>query len=186
MSVNDSQVLHATPILLALEEIDAQDSRFRVRDLNKDALADYQDARNKGAEFPAIEVWRDPETGRFALIHGRHRLEVARKVGDSKISVIEFTGTLDDARRRAFCANAENGKRLAGRSVEKAIRFAFGDPAMLGLSDREIAHRIGCNNATVSRWRKRAASERTAQKRKESEDEISTANASRANPGREK
>jgi len=104
---------------IAIDSIITDDPAFIVRDevLNEATVTTYAEEPDR---LPAIEVWRDPDTGQVYLLDGQHRLAAHRQRAMADIPVIYFEGSRVEAEARARVANLQHGLALSGPERRRA------------------------------------------------------------------
>lgn len=125
--------------------------------LNEATIAEYAEAIEAGALFPALTVFYDGTA--YWLGDGFHRLEAMRlvckrmKVFLSEVVVEVRPGTRRDAILYAAAANATHGLRRTPEDKRRAVETLLRDDEWHGWSDREIARRCHVSHPFVSKVR---------------------------------
>ena len=131
--------------MLKIEEIAWDPSIYpRANAWSTALIAEYADAIEAGAEFPAVVV--EKETRR--LLDGKHRLEAHKKCGRAEIPAREVT-IPDGQSAKYFAAtlSATHGLRLSNRDVKTLAEEDFErDPS---LDPEAWGRRLGVSRATV-------------------------------------
>ncbi len=135
-------------VLLPLRSI-RTDQAIQQREgiLNNAVVAEYAEAMQSGATFPAVVVFHDAET--HWLADGCHRVEAADEAGRKSIEAEIRAGTKRDAILFAVGANRDHGLRRTRDDVRRAISTLVTDTEWGSLSDRAIAEKVGCSPTTV-------------------------------------
>lgn len=102
-----------------------------------DTVAQYTEALEAGAEFPAIRVFRVPE-GDLLVTDGFHRVAAHKQLGRDEITAIVLEGTRDEAQIDAATANATHGRPLTRHEYKNAALRLLG----LGVQAAETARRL--------------------------------------------
>ena len=105
--------------------------------INEEAVSDYAEAMQEGAQFPPITVFFDGTD--YYLADGFHRLHAAKRIGRASIQANVENGTLRDAMWFAAGANGDHGARKTNADKRKSVRMLLEDFEWGELSDREIA-----------------------------------------------
>lgn len=144
-----------TGVWLSVDSITADDSiQVRVGRLNAAKVASYTEALKAGAEFPAVDVFRDGDV--LYLADGFHRLAAHIMAGKPEILAVVRPGGYDAAFEHAENANLEHGLELS-MSDKKNIYFrrmarGYWDGSKDSL--RQVAKAFGVDHTTLSRWRR--------------------------------
>jgi hypothetical protein len=154
--VRDNTVPQANIVTLRLVDIVCDHAIQPRVGLNDARACQYLRAMREGSEFPPIRVYRLQGDGRLILSDGWHRYEARRLMGADDIEADVRDGTMRDALRHACEANAQQGGLPFTRAdQQRAIELYLKDEWLRGLSDREIARRLRCSNATIGAHRAR-------------------------------
>ena len=138
-------------IALDLIRIDGG-TQIRV-ELNTDTVAQYADAMEAGAEFPALQCKFDGSD--YWLTDGFHRFHAYRENG-ATVALVDVTpGTKRDAVLAAIGANATHGLQRSNADKRKAVETLLKDPEWSQWSGREIAKAAGVDRKTVDTTRKK-------------------------------
>lgn len=121
--------------------------------LDFDAIEDYAEAMEAGAEFPPVTVFYDGTD--YWLADGFHRVKAAYAAGHDTIVCEVHQGTLNEAQWYSFSANRTNGLRRANDDKQRAVRAALQHPNGAQLSNRQIADHVGVAESTVRNWREK-------------------------------
>lgn len=117
--------------------------------IDAQAVADYAEAMESGAELPPLTAFFDGVA--YWLADGFHRYHAARKIGREAVSVESRQGTVQDALMYSYGANQGHGLRRSNEDKRKAIA------GMLKLvedwSDNRIAKHVGVSDKTVAACR---------------------------------
>ena len=81
--------------------------RFQPRKLDEVKLQNLVDNWDDSKQDP-IEIWKDPEDGKFYVLSGHHRRDGAIMARRKNVKVIEFKGTEAEAIERATFSNFRN------------------------------------------------------------------------------
>lgn len=109
---------------------------------------------NRGTELDPIKVWLDPETGRWAILDGRHRAAAYRFCGAQDIPAIIFSGDRKAARLEAA---RDNAKTSFPWTTTECTQYAWGLVIDGAGSKREIVQAANVSTGTVTAMRKRLA-----------------------------
>lgn len=105
--------------------------RVQVRaKTNPDVVKDYAESMTNGSEFPAITVFAEPETERYIVADGHHRLRAAKLAGIEDIEVELHQGTETDALEHALQCNAAHGLRLTNQDRLHAVGQLMSNPSL--------------------------------------------------------
>ena len=101
-----SASLRSIPLTL----IDVRPDLFQARDVPEGHS--YTEGRVAGlvkhwdpARLDPLGLWQDPQTGRYAVIAGHHRLEAMKRLGYTETPAAVSTASLDAVRRLAYLSN---------------------------------------------------------------------------------
>jgi transposase len=130
--------------------------------IDQDVVNDFAERMDDGDRFPPIVVFSDG--GAFWLADGFHRMaareRLARKyegtelhAGWTNVNVEKIDGTQHDAIKYAICANQSHGLRRTNADKQKAVRAALAHPAMMNMSNRDIAKAVGVGHQLVGKVR---------------------------------
>lgn len=135
-------------VLLPLRSI-RTDQAIQQREgiLNNAVVAEYAEAMQSGATFPAVVVFHDAET--HWLADGYHRVEAADEAGLKEIKAEIREGTKRDAILFAVSANRDHGLRRTRADVRRAITTLVTDAEWGQMANRVIAEKVGCSPTTV-------------------------------------
>lgn len=130
-----------------------QDSEIQIRKVTIDWILvdEYLNAAKDGAQFPPIIVFFDGET--YWLADGNHRLEVAKRNGQTTINAEVKQGGKREAILYAVGANAEHGKPRTTGDKQNAVEKLLNDSEWQLWGDREIARRCKVSNHFVASLR---------------------------------
>ncbi len=128
--------------------------------LDASVIAEYAEAMNAGAEFPAIRVWFDGTA--YWLSDGFHRVASAEGLGIERIPADVHQGNLGDAQWDSYAANSTHGLRRTGADLEAILKRALEHPMGSQLSNRHLARHLNIPEPTVRRWRKCLSASRDA------------------------
>lgn len=132
-------------------------------ELDQSIVAEYAEAYQAGAEFPAVTVFFDG-TSRW-LADGFHRFFAAKKAGKQKILENIIPGTQRDAVLFSLKANATHGLRRTNADKRKAIATLIADSEWATWSDRKIADLCGVSVPLVGAVRRPEVAEKQQQNR---------------------
>lgn len=133
--------------------------------INEQAVADYAEAMQSGAEFPPVVAFFDGAA--YWLADGFHRYQACKRAGLTSIAADIRQGTQRDAILYSVGANASHGLRRTSGDKKRAVLVLLNDPEWSKWSDREIARACSVSPDTVGRHRRtdsvtvRSDSERT-------------------------
>ena len=110
---------------ISIDEIEAT-SRTQVRsELDKKVIADYAEAMQAGAIFPALTVFAEKDSQRFILADGFHRLEAAKAQRLVSFQCEVQTGGIRAALSHALGANDQHGLRRTNADKRNAVELAL-------------------------------------------------------------
>lgn len=118
-------------------------------ELDQSTVAEYAEAYNAGAEFPAVTVFYDG-TSRW-LADGFHRYFAAKKAGKKSILENIIPGTQRDAIKHSLGANGDHGMRRSNTDKRKSVLTALGDAEWSQLPHKDIAAICKVSREYVSR-----------------------------------
>lgn len=121
------------------------------RQLHKDIIDQYREDLENGAQFPPIDVFLAPNTERYILADGFHRLYAHIHAEREQIEVTIHEGEMQDALIFALGANMEHGLRPSRADRRAAVEFALKDPYVGALTRQEIADICHVTKRTVQR-----------------------------------
>ena len=130
---------------------------MRVAGIDLSVVADYADAMEAGAMFPAIIVFFDGT--RYWPGDGFHRIEAARRIDRETISADVREGGQRDALLLAASANAKHGLRRTQADKRRSIESLLRDPDWARWSDRKIAKACAVDHKTVATVRRELTGE---------------------------
>lgn len=110
-------------------------------------VAEYAEAMQEGANFPAVVVFFDGAD--YWLADGFHRYHATRKAGFPTILAEVHAGTRRDAMLYGFGANVRHGLRETRADKRRKVEAMLRDPEWVQWSDREIARKCGVSDKTV-------------------------------------
>lgn len=143
---------------LPLDSIVADDRiQVRVGGLNQAKVESYAEALKAGAEFPAVELFREGDI--LYLSDGFHRFAAHLLAKKEYILGVVRPGGFEEAYINAEAANLANGLELT-MADKKNIFIRRMDRGAWDESDeslRSIAKAFGVNASTISRWRQEYA-----------------------------
>lgn len=155
------------------------DSDVQPREsISTQVIGDYADAMSEGKDFPAIVVYKDPETGTLIAADGWHRVSAARQAGLATIKAEIRQGTKRDAILFSVSANATHGLRRTDADKRRAVLRLLNDAEWGKWSASVIAEQAGVTQPFVSGLR-RQLEEQTGQKQ-----EVQTADGRKMNTAR--
>lgn len=119
--------------------------------LHKDMIDQYREDLVDGAIFPPIDVFREPNTERYILADGFHRLYAHIHAEIEEIDVVVHEGGMQEALIHALGANMEHGFRPSRADKRAAVEFALKDPHIGSLTRQEIADICHVHKRTVQK-----------------------------------
>ena len=140
-------------VSLRIEDIQMDGGTQPRAVLDWDAVHDYTDAMEAGANFPPVTVFYDGES--YWLADGYHRVRAAYAANFENIDCDVRQGTLQDAQWFSFSANRANGLRRTNDDKQRAVKAALQHPRAESLSDSEVARHCGVSVPTVAAWREK-------------------------------
>lgn len=129
-----------------------QDLQMRAAGVDVGVVAEYAEAMEAGAEFPAIIVFTD--TISYWPADGFHRIEASKKAGRETILADVRQGTRRDAILHAVGVNASHGLRRTNADKRRSVLVMLCDPDWSKLPDREIGKRCAVDHKTVGNIRR--------------------------------
>ena len=157
-------------ILLTDIRIDKTQSRARIDD---ETVRDYAESMDDGVDFPPVIVFWDGKE--YWLADGFHRLAAAQKREKKSIACEVRQGTMRDALKYSFQANAAHGLKRTNEDKRRAVELALADGEWQGWSSPMLAELCGVSEWLVDDVRKplnkqvresRTSEEPPAEKRK--------------------
>ena len=136
---------------IALDNIEATAAtQVRIR-IDRSVVEEYTEAYKNGAEMPALDVFREPNSDRNILADGfhRHRSAINADLKDHECNVHE--GGMHEALLHALGANAEHGHRRTNADKRHAVEMALKDPEISKLRSQEIAEICRVTKRTVDK-----------------------------------
>ncbi|MGO6789200.1 hypothetical protein ACCS70_28515 [Rhizobium ruizarguesonis] len=127
------------------------DLQMRAAGIDPAVVADYAEAMDAGAEFPAVILFFDGEG--YWPGDGFHRIEASRTLGRETINAEVRAGGKRDAMLEAVGANANHGLRRTSADKRRSVLAMLRDPEWSGWSDREIGKRCAVDHKTVAKVR---------------------------------
>ena len=119
-------------------------TQTRVK-INEDAVTEYAEAMENGAEFPPVTVFHDGTD--YWMADGFHRIMAASRNGFVDIEAEVRKGTKRDALIYALGANTANGLRRTNDDKRRCVQIALKE--FPDWSDRRIAEVCGVGNRFV-------------------------------------
>ena len=116
-------------------------------ELSQETVAEYAQAMESGASFPAIVVFHDGS--HHWLADGFHRLFAARKAGLVAVDADVRAGTKEDALWFALGANESHGLRRSSGDVRRAVELALRH--FPGKTQQAIAEHVRCTQGYVAK-----------------------------------
>jgi uncharacterized ParB-like nuclease family protein len=113
--------------------------------INEDAVTEYAEAMENGAEFPPVTVFHDGTD--YWMADGFHRIMAASRNGFVDIEAEVRKGTKRDALIYALGANTANGLRRTNDDKRRCVEIALKE--FPDWSDRRIAEACGVGNQLV-------------------------------------
>lgn len=123
-------------------------------ELDQSTVADYAEAMEAGAKFPAITVFYDGTD--HWLADGFHRFFGAKKVGFLDFEADVRQGTKRDAILFSLGANGHHGLRRSNDDKRKAVETLLADAEWAKWSNREVAKACGVSESLVRSLRENA------------------------------
>jgi hypothetical protein len=134
--------------LINLETINTNGGSQARAALCADAVAEFAEAMQLGADFPPVILFQDGSS--FWLADGFHRVTAAKQAGLDTILAEVREGTLRDAILFAVGANAEHGLRRSNADKRKAVTMLLADEQWAAKSDRAIAEQCRVSHKLVA------------------------------------
>lgn len=123
-------------------------TQTRVK-INEDAVTEYAEAMENGAEFPPVTVFHDGTD--YWMADGFHRIMAAVRNGFIDIEADIKKGTRQDALVYALGANVTNGLRRTNADKCHCVQIALKE--FPDWSDRRVAEACGVSQPFVSKLR---------------------------------
>ncbi len=143
---------------IPVNEIQADGTtQMRVAGIDPSVVAEYADAMEADAVFPAIIVFFDGT--QYWPGDGFHRIEAARRIDREDISADVREGGQRDALLLAAKANATHGLRRTQADKRRSIETLLRDPEWSRWSDREIGKTCAVDHKTVGSVRRELTGE---------------------------
>ena len=118
-------------------------------ELNQESVAEYAEKMRDGEVFPPVTVFFDGSE--YWLVDGFHRYFATKSNGKTSIDCDVENGTLKEAIRFSWKANAKRGLPLNPNDYKKIIIAMFKDEETKTWSNRQIAAWVGVSHSTVNR-----------------------------------
>lgn len=138
----------AIPLSLIRHDPDLQ---MREAGIDPAVVADYAEAMDAGAEFPAVILFSNGEG--YWPGDGFHRIEASKSLGRETIDADVREGGKREAMLFAAGANANHGLRRTSADKRRSIIAMLRDPEWSKWSDREIGKRCAVDHKTVAKVR---------------------------------
>ncbi len=135
------------------------DTSAQMREAGTDpaTVAEYADAIEAGAVFPAVLLYHDGAA--YYVADGFHRVEAARRIARDTILAEVRDGSGRDAILAAAGANATHGLRRTRADKRRAVETLLRDPDWTRWSDREIGKACAVDHKTVASVRRELTGE---------------------------
>ena len=128
------------------------DGGTQARDqLNQETVAEYAEKMRDGEAFPPVTVYFDGSD--YWLVDGFHRYFATKSNGKTSIECDIENGTLKEAVRFSWKANAKRGLPLNSNDHRKIILAMLQDIEAKEWSNRKIAEYVGVSHSTVNRFK---------------------------------
>lgn len=115
--------------------------------INRDAVADYAEAMEGGAQFPPVVLFYDGDA--YWLADGFHRYEAYARAGVNDVPAEIRQGTQRDAILFSVGANAAHGLRRTNEDKRRAVMVLLNDLEWSKWSNREIARQCSVSEYLV-------------------------------------
>lgn len=138
--------------MLELDQIRIDGGTQSRVELSQETVAEYAQAFQAGADFPAVVVFFDGVS--YWLADGFHRYFGALNAGESAIAAQVINGTQRDAVLHSLKANATHGLKRTNADKRKAVETLLQDAEWATWSDRKIAEVCGVGHPFVAAIRK--------------------------------
>lgn len=146
--------LPEAPTRLALASLSFDPAFSPRKETSKAHVHDLARTLRNGSDLEAISVWRDPITGRWVILDGRHRATAYRLEDREDIPVRLFQGDRKAARLEAA---RDNAKARFPWTTSECTQYAWGLVIEATGSKRQIAGAANVRTSTVANMRKRLA-----------------------------
>lgn len=142
-----------------LDELVFDDSvQCRVQTHHGPTVEHYAELMRDGVTLPPLKAV-ESASGALIVYDGFQRGGATRQAGIASVQVeVTGPGEVDDARWLATSANGDHGLPLTRADRRSMCRVVLLHPEGAGLSDRQIARRIGTTNKTVASVRRELVS----------------------------
>ena len=147
----------AKPKRINLSEIERNDIRQPRDGMNKNYVAELQEALTEGVSVPGVIVFSKDGRAPFFLADGWHRLEAHKVLGMKDIDAEIKTGSAFDAFRFSLGANTEHGLRRTNADKHRAVKLALESEEIGGMSDNAIGDICRVDRRLVAEIRKQVA-----------------------------
>lgn len=135
-----------------LVPIAALDRSLHVRvSINQATVQLYVKKKEVGAEFPPVDVFRDPDTGTLLLANGHHRVAADEALHREYVEAVVREG--DRRAAQLFAIVQDRNLPRTNEDKRKAVELLLADEEWAKRSDREIAAQGGVHHSTVARIR---------------------------------
>jgi hypothetical protein len=136
---------------IRLDNIEATAAtQVRVR-LDRGMIDQYTEDLQNGANFPALDIFREENTERNVLADGFHRHRAFVNCEREDVGCFIYPGGMREALIHALGSNSEHGFRRTNADKRHAVEMACKDPELSQLSQNEIADICRVHRNTVRR-----------------------------------
>jgi transposase len=118
-------------------------------ELNQETVSEYAEKMRDGEVFPPVTVFFDGSD--YWLVDGFHRYFATKANGKTSIDCDVENGTLKEAVRFSWKANAKRGLPLNANDQRKIILAMLQDIEVKEWSNRKIAEWVGVSHFTVNK-----------------------------------
>lgn len=148
------------PMTLMLGELNIRPEDFQFRDVELDRYHadELQKALQQGRDVGPLDVWQDPDDGKFYVLDGHHRFEAyTRLEWSDPINVLRHEGPLHEVKLIALRENTKARLPMSPKErADAAWRLTceqFEDGGF-SYSKKELAEATGVSERSVANMRK--------------------------------
>jgi len=128
------------PVELSIANIIVDPAYYPRRTTSQQRIEEFMEAMDCGEVFPPVKAAKDPDSGKYVLLDGRHRLEAARLRGQTKIRADVLPVAKDYWLLASVRFNGKTSLPLSSSEIKQAIICAWNS----GIKDTHIiAKEIG-------------------------------------------
>ena len=128
------------PVELSIANIIVDPAYYPRKTTSQERIEEFMEAMDCGEVFPPVKAAKDPDSGKYVLLDGRHRLEAARLRGQTKIRADVLPVAKDYWLLASVRFNGKTSLPLSSSEIKQAIICAWNS----GIKDTHIiAKEIG-------------------------------------------